>query len=86
MPPAMHPVKNKINAEQQKDKRPPIQFNRKNAEVFPKKAVSVKNSDHHQDIGRLIAELGAEIGDCFCESDVFAFEYKTSRNLHTDKQ
>jgi hypothetical protein len=83
--PAMHPVKDEIDAEQQQNRAPPVYRDRKNAEVFPQKTVNVKNADHHQNIGCLIAELRPEIGDGFVKSYQIAFEDEASRDLQKDK-
>ena len=84
--PSMHPVKNKIHAEKQKDKRPPIHLDREKPVVFPKVAVDNINAGCDQNIRRLIAERRTEIRDRFGKRNVISPVNKTQSDLQTDKE
>jgi len=71
--PAMDPIENEIDAEQQKDERPPIQLDREQTEVIPKITVDNINTRGYEYIHRLIAKRGSEVRDSLGKGQVVAF-------------
>ena len=59
----MHPVKDKIYAEQQQNERPPMHLKRPDAIVFPQITIDDIDSSSDQHIDGLVAESRAKICD-----------------------
>jgi hypothetical protein len=71
--PAVYPVEDKIDAEQQENERPPIHLDRKEPIVFPKITVNDINTGSDEDVHSLISKRGPEIRDRLRKRDVFSF-------------
>ena len=84
--PAMHPIKYKIDAEQQQDKRPPIHLDGKKPVILPQVAVDNINARRDEHIHRLIADRGAKIGDRLGKRNVIAFVDEAQNDLEHDKE